>query len=114
MNQVHINGVALLPGVDYTASNSTLVLSVPPKLGDQILFTEVLDLNTGATHVTRFTGDGRKYLFKFDGEFNTRLKMQSITDDLYVYRNVPAVAEAIEKLQVILELTKQNATLHQR
>lgn len=112
MNVVHINGVALLPGIDYSVGKSTLSFSVPPPVGSDIIFTEVINNRTGATHMTRLTGDGSTFLFKLETNFTDRVELQEVFKEAMQYKDIPAVRDVLDNLKVILELVKQDATVY--
>jgi hypothetical protein len=112
MNVVHINGVALLPGIDYSVGKTTLSFSVPPPSGSDIIFTEVINDRTGATHMTRLTGDGFTYLFKLETNFTDRVELQELFSEVMKHKDIPAVRDALDKLKVIVELVKQDATVY--
>lgn len=112
MNVVHMNGLTLLPGIDYTTGKNLISFSVPPPMGAEIMYTEVVDVNTGATHVTRLQGNGSTYMFKLDTDFAERLAIHELFSEAIKHKDNPAVRDAINKLQVILELVKQDATVY--
>lgn len=107
MIQVHLNGVALLPGVDYSQGRSTITFSMPPHPGDDIMITQVLCADTGATQVTSLVGDGKTYLFRFDPSVAARFKLQDMIESAWRHQDNPAVQDALEKLRVVLELVKE-------
>ena len=106
MSVVHLNGVALIPGIDYTLGQTYISFLRAPAAGDDIMFTEVVSLKTGATHITRLTGDGSTFMFTIDTGFNERLKISNLLEDAYKHYDVPAVVDALDKLRVVLELVK--------
>ena len=112
MNVVHMNGVALLPGVDYTVGRNTISFSVPPPADADILYTEVINAETGATHVTRLVGNGFTFLFELDTEFVERLELHDLFAQVIKHKDHPAVRDAIEKIQVVMELIKEDATIY--
>ena len=108
MHVVHLNGVALLPGVDYVVGDSVISFMSPPAAGSDIVFTEVINANTGATHMTRLTGNGVNFLFKLETNFAQRVKLSELFDTAIKYKDIPAVTDAINKLRVVLELVKED------
>lgn len=104
MTQVHINGVTMLPGIDYTSGPGTLMFSVPPGAGSEIIFTQLLSADTGATYMHRLIGDGKTYMFSVNTGMADRVKISRMIDCAIQNRRHPAVEEALTKLQVVLEL----------
>lgn len=107
MNVVHMNGLTLIPGIDYVVSNTMINFSVPPPAGTDIMFTEVINANTGATHVTRLTGDGSTYLFRLETNFSDRVRLNELFESALKHKDNLAVRDAIDRLQVVLELVEQ-------
>lgn len=114
MNAVHIDGVAVLPGIDYSIGTNKISFSVPPDNRSEIIVTEVIDAKRGATHMTRLIGDGKTYVFALDRSFVKNLELQTLLDQVWIYKDVPAVADALEKLQVIVNLITEDDTLYKR
>lgn len=113
MNVIHMNGLSLLPGIDYTVGKNLISFSVPPPPGSEILYTQVINAESGATHMTRLTGDGTTYLFRLDTDFSNRIRLNEIFEDSLKYVDHPSVKDALDQLQVILELVKQeDATIY--
>jgi hypothetical protein len=113
MNVVHINGVALIPGIDYTVGDTLINFSVPPPAGADIVFTEVISPTTGATHMTRLYGDGSTFLFRLETNFTDRVQLNQMFELAIKYKDNPTVRDALDKLKVVLELVKDD-TLRQR
>jgi hypothetical protein len=108
LNIVHINGVALIPGIDYSVSeNGMLSFSTAPQAGADIVFTEVVNQNTGETMMTRLTGDGHTYLFRLETNFADRVHISEMFQLALKYKDHPTVRDAINKLQTVLELVKE-------
>lgn len=112
MNVVHMNGLSLLPGIDYVVGDTMLSFVQPPPAGADILFTEVIDANTGATHVTKLTGDGSTYLFKIETNFADRVRLSRLFELTLKHKDIPVVRDAIDRLQVAIELVQQDATVY--
>jgi len=104
MNQVHVNGVALLSGIDYTFGQSTLVFTEPPGPGEKIVLTQVIDINTGSTQQTTLTGDGYSYIFKINSGPTDREILSRLFEKVIKNQKHPAVKEALDRLKVIVEL----------
>lgn len=111
MNVVHMNGLTLLPGIDYTVGKTVITFSVPPPAGADIVFTEVINAETGATHMTRLTGDGSTYLFKIETNFTDRVRLHQLFELAILHKDNPTVRDAINRLQVVLELVKDDTTV---
>lgn len=112
MIQIHLNGLKMLPGIDYTATKNTIGFSTPPNAGDDILVTSAIP--GGGAHLQRLKGDGFTFLYQLDSSFKERVQIQSVLADAWVYHNVPAVKDLLDRLQVVIELVKQDDPLHQR
>jgi len=104
MNQVHVNGIALLPGIDYRIGQATIIFTSPPGAGEQIVFTEVLDVNKGSVRQMTLTGDGRQYMFKLDSDPSEREILSKLFEKVVKNRTHPAVKEALDRLKVVVEL----------
>jgi hypothetical protein len=100
---IFINGVKQIAGIDYVSSNNCIQFSSPPAAMDTI---EIQGRN-GV--LARILGDGYSYRFDFmnDIDHDTTYMLE----DAFKLRNVPAVAEALERLQVVVALTKQNDSI---
>ena len=112
MNVVHMNGLTLLPGIDYTVSKTAISFGVAPPAGAEIVFTEVINAETGATHMTRMTGDGSTYLFRIETNFADRVRLNELFELAIKHKNNPTVCDAIDRLQVVLELVEQDAIVY--
>ena len=104
MNQIHLNGIALIPGIDYTCSNATVMFSIPPPCGADIVLTEVVNVNSGATYQTRLVGNGKQYLFKLGQDSHLRAQISDLFEKAVTHRDHPAVKEALDRLRVVIEL----------
>jgi hypothetical protein len=100
MISVYIDGVLQIPGIDYTAAKNAVSFSQPPMRGSYI---EVSALST----VVRLLGDGSTYLFMLDIDVERHTDLNDMLHDAFKLRDVPAVAEALERLKVVIELVKQ-------
>ncbi len=109
MIYVHLNGLKMVPGIDYSTTRSSVSFSQPPAVGDSAIVT--MSINGGGAHMQRFTGDGHTYLFQLDQTFENRYKLQTILDDAWTYHNVPAVQDLLEQLGVVIALVKQDIPL---
>ena len=107
MIQVHINGLKQIPGIDYTASINSISFSHPPANGDDILVTSQIAGSTGA-YMEKLIGNGHTFLYNIDSSFNHRLKLHHLLDEVWKYQDIPAVADVLEQLRVVVELVKEN------
>ena len=112
MNVVHMNGLTLIPGIDYVVGDTMITFSVPPPAGANIMFTEVIDANKGVTHITQLTGNGSTYLFRLETNFSDRVKLNELFQSALKHKDNPTVRDAIDRLQVVLELVEQDVTVY--
>lgn len=101
MISIYIDGVLQAPGIDYMATQNAVSFTQPPLQGSYI------EVNTLNSTVARLMGDGRTHVFQLDGGAVVRHEMLRLLDDVCRYRDNPAVAEALEKLKVVIELVKE-------
>lgn len=109
MIEAYINGVRQVPGIEYSTSGNTISFSTPPSNGASI------QLVHNGYSLCNLTGNGSTFLFT--GSFADAEAQDTLIDTLrtaFDYRDNPAIADAIERLQVVVELVKQDDTLHQR
>jgi hypothetical protein len=102
MMMVFINGIAQVPGADYVAGDSTVSFCAPPPVNSTIQVT------TPKYNRLMFNGDGKTYTFKFTKEFKEEARVSQTLQDAYKYMNVPAVADMLEQLRVVVELVKED------
>lgn len=96
---VSINGIMQVPGVDYHAAQNAVSFSTPPQAGSTI------SIRSQSGVLANICGDGSTYLYQFMSDFeNSTSKM---LEDAFHMRNVPAVADMLERLKVVVELAKQ-------
>lgn len=103
---VHINGVLQAPGIDYVSTNRSIAFSSPPPSMSTI------EISGRNGILARLFADGSTYRYDFMSDMDTDISR--MLEEAFNLRYVPAVADALERLQIIVELTKQNDTLHQR
>jgi hypothetical protein len=106
MHEVYVNGVRQCPGIDYLSAKNAISFNVPPIAGADIMVSTAL--NKGGRHVVTLQGNGSTYLFQIDNTVTKRLEIYDLLDDIEQYHEVPAIAEALERLQVLLKLVKQD------
>ena len=102
MIDAYINGIRLVPGIDYSVRGNTVSFSQAPAAGAQIQMVHNLH------SVANLYGDGSTFLFT--GPFADVEQQDNIVDVLHhalKYRDNPAVAEALERLSVVVTLVKE-------
>ena len=97
---VSINGIVQIPGVDYHLGNDSISFSQPPHTGASITIT------TEAGVLLNIRADGSTYLFRYIDEESS--KITEMLEQAFKHRDVPAVADMLERLQVVVELAKQS------
>lgn len=105
MAQVYINGVLLIPGIDYSIANSKISFATPPDSGSHI------DIRRGPGELTTIVGNGHRYMFDLNEHWAHYEHIQALIQETWKYKDVPAVADQLEKLKVVLELIKQDDSL---
>ena len=101
MITVFVNGILQLPGVDYVIGASAIQFQQAPQAGSSV------EIRTAKSTIARVLGDGSTFLFPIMVDAD---KYNEITDMLHQalkYYQVPAVAEALEKLRVVVELVRE-------
>ena len=103
---VSINEIFQVPGVDYHAAGNTISFSTPPAAMSTI------DIRGRNGTLASILGDGSTYLFHFmnDLDHDTTYMLE----EAFRLRNVPAVADMLRRLEVVVKLAKQDDTLRQR
>jgi hypothetical protein len=114
MITIHLNGLRLIPGIDFTAGNNTVSFTQPPCMGDDIVITTSIPGSSTSVYMQKLTGNGHTFRYNIDSTFDERAKLQRTLEDAWTYQSVPAVADVLKRLQVVLELVKQDDPLHQR
>ena len=104
---VSINGIVQVPGVDYHAAGNTISFSVPPAAMSTI---DIRGRN--GRLASSILGDGSTYLFNFMTDFDH--ETTSMLEEAFRFRHVPAVADMLQRLEVVVKLAKQDDTLRQR
>ena len=102
---VSINGVVQVPGIDYHAAGNTISFLMPPSAMSTI------DIRGRNGALARILGDGSTYLFNFMTDFDH--ETTSMLEEAFKFRHVPAVADMLQRLEVIVKLAKQDDTLRQ-
>lgn len=96
---ISVNGIIQIPGVDYHVGETKIAFTTPPTSGSTI----TISSNSGV--LSHVFGDGSTYLYDYlDGESVTTRRMLELA---YIHRSIPAVADALERLKVVVELAKQ-------
>jgi hypothetical protein len=102
MIDAYINGIRQIPGIDYSVRGNSVSFSQAPAAGAEIQMVHNLH------SVANIQGDGSTYLFH--GTFEDVERQDDIVDMLHhalKYRDNPAVAEALERLSVVVTLVKE-------
>lgn len=102
MIDAYINGIRQIPGIDYSVKGNSVSFSQAPPAGAQIQMVHNLH------SVANLCGNGSTFLFT--GPFKDVERQDNIVDTLHYalkYRDHPAVAEALERLQVVVALAKE-------
>jgi hypothetical protein len=97
---VSVNGVLQVPGIDYGASKNSISFMSPPPRGSTI------DIRSTRALLARIYGDGSTFLFQFLEDLDQDTTY--LLEDAFKLRHVPAVAEALERLEVIVALAKEH------
>jgi hypothetical protein len=97
---VSINGIFQVPGVDYFAAQNAVSFTTPPQAGSTI------SIQGKSGVLANICGDGSTYLYQFmsDSENST----SQMLEEAFHMRHVPAVADMLERLKVVVELAKQS------
>ena len=89
------------PGIDYVAGPNQLAFTTPPQAGSIIQVQQ--DRNTLAA----LYGDGSTYLYQMAFDTGRTERLYDLMKDALKYSETPAVADLLERLQVVIALTKQ-------
>jgi len=91
-----------LPGIDYVTGVKSISFSSPPDIGSHI--------HVSSPHgtVASIMGDGSTFLFPMITNLENYNAVMNILNDAAKYYDNSAVADAIERLRVVVELVKQN------
>ena len=100
MISVYINGILQIHGIDYVSTDKSIAFSTPPQAMATIEIRSIRGL------LARIFGDGSSYRYDFMSVFEHGVS--DMLEDAFKLRHVPAVAEALERLQVIVALAKEN------
>ena len=102
MIDAYINGIRLVPGIDYSVKGNSVSFSQAPAAGAKIQMVHNLH------SVANLCGDGSTFLFT--GPFDNADREDAIYDTMNTalrYKDNPAVAEVLERLQVVVALVKE-------
>lgn len=96
---ISINGIIQIPGVDYHLGETKIAFTQAPSRGSTIT------INSTSGVLSHVIGDGSTYLYDYhDSESVTTRQMLELA---YLHRSIPAVADMLERLKVVVELAKQ-------
>lgn len=97
---VSINGIVQVPGIDYHATENSISFSGPPQAGS------VIEIRGNAGTLASILGDGSTYLFEFFSDFDNN--QSRLLEEAFRLRHVPAVADQLERLAVVVKLARQD------
>jgi hypothetical protein len=97
---VHVNGIAQLPGIDYHTTQNSISFSSPPQAGSTI------SIQSKSGVLANILADGSTYLYQFMSDFEN--STSQMLEDAFHMCHVPAVADMLERLRVVVELAKQD------
>lgn len=97
---VSINGLMQVPGVDYHAAQNSISFSSPPPAGTTI------SIQGKSGVLANILADGSTYLYQFMSDFEN--STSQMLEDAFHMRHVPAVADMLERLKVVVALAKQD------
>jgi len=96
---VSINGLVQVPGIDYHATDNSISFSGPPQAGS------VIEIRGNTGNLATIFGDGSTYLFQFMNDLDH--DTTSMLEDAFKLRHVPAIADMLARLEVVVKLSKQ-------
>lgn len=103
MTFVSINGIFQVPGIDYHAGKDMISFTQPPQAGATITIMGERGV------LMNVIGDGVTYLFRYIDEESS--KISEMLETAFKHRDVPAVADILERLQVVVELVREHDTI---
>lgn len=101
---VYVNGIMQCPGVDYHATQNSISFPTPPAAGTTISIRGATRGRNGV--LANILGDGSTYLFQFMNDFEH--DTVGMLEEAFKLRHVPAVADMLERLEVVVKLAKQD------
>jgi hypothetical protein len=110
MIEIYLNGLRLIQNHDYIVEPAGVCFTEAPCIGDRISVSRPIFGSTGGRLLEMHIGNGTTCLYPLNNQFNDRVEIQNLLDDVYTYQHVPAVAEALEKLKVVIGLIKECPT----
>lgn len=96
---VSINGIIQCPGVDYHATSNSISFSTPPAAGS------TLSIQSRTGTLANIHGDGSTFLFQFMNDIDH--DQIGMLEEAFKLRHVPAVADMLQRLDVVVKLAKQ-------
>jgi hypothetical protein len=96
---VYIDGIMLVPGIDYNATQNAIRFSTPPAAGATI------SIQGKSGTLANIHADGTTFLYQFMSDFENSTSL--MLEDAFHMRHIPAVADMLERLRVVVELAKQ-------
>ena len=102
MTLVSVNGVLQIPGIDYVTSKDQLSFATPPAMGS------IINVRGSQGNLANVYGDGSTYLFHIVLDSDVQNNLLTLFEDLAKCYDHPAVAEAVERLSVVIALVKED------
>ena len=102
MISVYINGIKQLEGIDFRLGENTISFASPPPFGTEI------EISNGLNRIANIFGDGKTFLFQILLDMARHNALINMLHDSLKYSENPAVADALERLRVVVELVKEN------
>lgn len=95
---VYVNGIKQISGIDYTQGENSIAFITPPAAMD------IIEIQGRSGTLARILGDGSTYLFQFmnDLDHDTTYMLE----EAFRLRHIPAVADQLERLKVVVELAR--------
>jgi hypothetical protein len=104
---VFVDGVRQIEGIQFTTSVKQLAFHQPPPIGTTI------SIKAWGREFARFIGDGCTYLYNFDpvDPVNPKSRdLMNLVNDLVKYHKNPTVSDVLDRLQVVINLVKEDET----
>ncbi len=97
---VYVNGIMQCPGADYHATQNSISFSTPPGAGTTI------SIQGKNGTLANIYADGTTFLYQFMNDFEH--DTVGMLEEAFKLRHIPAVADMLERLKVVVELAKQD------
>jgi hypothetical protein len=103
MITIHVNGVRLVPGVDFVTGKDFVRFSSPPEAGSSI------HIACAKGTIANIWSDGVSVHYHLMIDLETHNDVMNLLNDAAMYYENPAVADVLEQLKVVVELVKQHS-----